>query len=113
MRVQVLDRDGAAEHIVADDIDGLAAAADVTSAAEVEKAVAAALAHFGRIDLRVNNAGICWTGPALENAPRRAAGDAQGQCRGGVHNEPRGVAADDRAAGGCDRQPRLVGGQDR
>jgi NAD(P)-dependent dehydrogenase (short-subunit alcohol dehydrogenase family) len=66
MRVAVLDRDGAAAHIVADEIDGLAAAADVTSAAEVEKAVAVALAHFGRIDLLVNNAGICWTGPALE-----------------------------------------------
>jgi NAD(P)-dependent dehydrogenase (short-subunit alcohol dehydrogenase family) len=66
MKVAVLDRDARAAQVVAGEIDGLAATADVTSAAEVGEAVAATLAHFGRIDLLVNNAGICWTGPALE-----------------------------------------------
>lgn len=36
--------------------DGLAVTADVTSAAETERAVAAALERFGRLDILVNNA---------------------------------------------------------
>jgi NAD(P)-dependent dehydrogenase (short-subunit alcohol dehydrogenase family) len=66
MRVAVLDRDGAAAQATAAEIEGLAATADVTSAAEVGEAVAKILSSCGRIDLLVNNAGICWTGPALD-----------------------------------------------
>lgn len=66
MSVAVLDRDGAAAQAVAAELNGLALTADVTSEDEVERAVASALAHFGRIDLLVNNAGTCWTGPALD-----------------------------------------------
>ncbi|HEY1299069.1 MAG TPA: SDR family NAD(P)-dependent oxidoreductase [Stellaceae bacterium] len=66
MRVAILDRDEAAAGTVAAEIGGLALGADVTIPAEVENAVAAVLARFGSIDLLVNNAGIAWTGPALD-----------------------------------------------
>jgi NAD(P)-dependent dehydrogenase (short-subunit alcohol dehydrogenase family) len=66
MAVAVLDRDAAAAQTVADAIAGLAVTADVTSEIEVGRAVDAVLARFGRIDLLVNNAGIAWTGPALD-----------------------------------------------
>ena len=66
MAVAVLDRDAGAAHAVADEIGGLAVTADVTSEIEVGRAVDAAVAHFGGIDLLVNNAGIAWTGPALD-----------------------------------------------
>ena len=66
MSVVVLDRDGAAATTAASEIDGLAVTADVTSEDEVGRAVELTLARFGQIDLLVNNAGICWTGPALD-----------------------------------------------
>jgi NAD(P)-dependent dehydrogenase (short-subunit alcohol dehydrogenase family) len=66
MAVAVLDRDDAAAQAVAAEIGGLLVTADVTSPEAVEHAVQATLARFERIDLLVNNAGIAWTGPALE-----------------------------------------------
>ncbi len=66
MAVAVLDRDEAAAEGVASEIGGLAVTADVTAPEEAGKAVAAVLARFGKIDLLVNNAGIAWTGPALD-----------------------------------------------
>ena len=66
MRIAVLDRDGEAAQRVAAELDGLAVTADVTAADEVGRAVDAVLARYGQIDVLVNNAGICWTGPALD-----------------------------------------------
>jgi NAD(P)-dependent dehydrogenase (short-subunit alcohol dehydrogenase family) len=66
MSVGVLDRDAPAAQAVAGEIGGLAIAADVTAEDQVTAAVAAVLARFGKIDLLVNNAGIAWTGPALD-----------------------------------------------
>jgi NAD(P)-dependent dehydrogenase (short-subunit alcohol dehydrogenase family) len=66
MSVAVLDCDGQAAQRVAAEVGGLALAADVTAPEEMAAAVTAAFARFGRIDLLVNNAGIAWTGPALE-----------------------------------------------
>jgi len=66
MAVAVLDRNGEAAQATAAEVGGLAVAADVTSPEEVARAVDAALARFGKIDVLVNNAGIAWTGPALE-----------------------------------------------
>jgi NAD(P)-dependent dehydrogenase (short-subunit alcohol dehydrogenase family) len=66
MAVAVLDRDGTAAQAVAAEIGGLALAADVTAPDEVDRAVAATLSRFQKIDLLVNNAGIAWMGPALD-----------------------------------------------
>ena len=66
MAVAVLDRDGDAARKVAAELSGLAVSADVAAADEVGHAVDAILSHFGQIDLVVNNAGICWTGPVLD-----------------------------------------------
>jgi NAD(P)-dependent dehydrogenase (short-subunit alcohol dehydrogenase family) len=66
MMVAVLDRDAAAAEAVAAEIGGLPLAADVTAPDEVDRAVAATLSRFQKIDLLVNNAGIAWMGPALD-----------------------------------------------
>lgn len=66
MGVAVLDRDAAAAEAAVAEIGGLAVAADVTSPEEVGHAVGAVLDRFGHIDVLVNNAGIAWTGPALD-----------------------------------------------
>jgi meso-butanediol dehydrogenase / (S,S)-butanediol dehydrogenase / diacetyl reductase len=66
MQVAVLDRDGDAAQRAAAETGGLALTADVTAEDEVGRAVDATLARFGKIDVLVNNAGICWTGPALD-----------------------------------------------
>ena len=66
MAVAVLDRDGAAAQAAAAETGGLAVTVDVTSLEGVDRAVDTVLAHFHKIDLLVNNAGIAWMGPALE-----------------------------------------------
>jgi NAD(P)-dependent dehydrogenase (short-subunit alcohol dehydrogenase family) len=66
MAVAVLDCDSEAAATVAAELDGLGLGADVTDEREIERAVATAIARFGRLDVLVNNAGICWTGPALD-----------------------------------------------
>jgi NAD(P)-dependent dehydrogenase (short-subunit alcohol dehydrogenase family) len=66
MAVAVLDRDGAAAEAVAAEIGGFAVTADVTSPEEVGRAVESVLSRLQKIDVLVNNAGIAWTGPALE-----------------------------------------------
>jgi NAD(P)-dependent dehydrogenase (short-subunit alcohol dehydrogenase family) len=62
-RVAVLDRDASAARMVQAELQQAGAAAlglacDVTSPADCENAVAAAVTAFGRIDVLVNNAGI-------------------------------------------------------
>ena len=59
MAIAVLDRNGATAQAAADEIGGFALTADVTSQGEVQRAVDAAYARFEKIDLLVNNAGIC------------------------------------------------------
>jgi len=55
--VVLAERDTATGAAVADSIDGLFVATDVTVQADVTAAVAAAEARFGRVDVLVNNAG--------------------------------------------------------
>ena len=56
--VVVFDRQAEPLQELAAELDGLACAGDVTRAADVERAVAAALERHGRLDILVNAAGI-------------------------------------------------------
>lgn len=49
-------------------VDALGIEADVATATGVERVVAAAVEHFGRIDCLVNNAGDAWFGRGLDTA---------------------------------------------
>ena len=113
MSVAVLDRDGAAATTAAAEVDGLAVTADVTSEDEVGRAVGLTLARFGQIDLLVNNAGICWTGPALDMPLETLQAMLRVNVEGVFYRQPGRAAAYDRAAGGIGGQPRFMGGQDR
>ena len=83
---------------------------DVTHLDQIEAAVAAAVAHFGRLDILVNNAG------ARAEQPRR--GGARGgfrlhgcrQPEGYLLRQPGGRAGDDRAAVRAYYQPEFPGG---
>ena len=58
-RVAVLDLNGDAARMAADRVPGaIAIAADVSKAADVNRAVAETIAAFGALDILVNNAGI-------------------------------------------------------
>ncbi|MEI6085513.1 MAG: SDR family oxidoreductase [Verrucomicrobiota bacterium] len=57
--IVIADMDGAAAQAAADKSGGLGVACDITQRAQVEALVQAAIAKFGRIDVLVNNAGIC------------------------------------------------------
>ena len=68
-RVAVVDRDDPGETVAGVEALGceaVAIRADVTSSAEVERAVGAALSRFGRVDILVNNAGVLHVTPILE-----------------------------------------------
>jgi NAD(P)-dependent dehydrogenase (short-subunit alcohol dehydrogenase family) len=65
-RLALLDRDSAlVEKVAADLPDARAWTVDVTDAAGVNAVAAEVLAHFGRVDVLVNNAGIGKGGPFL------------------------------------------------
>jgi NAD(P)-dependent dehydrogenase (short-subunit alcohol dehydrogenase family) len=57
-RVVVADLTDDAGKAVADEVDGLYVRADVASAGDVQAMYRAAIDHFGRLDVCVNNAGI-------------------------------------------------------
>jgi NAD(P)-dependent dehydrogenase (short-subunit alcohol dehydrogenase family) len=74
-RVALVDRDGAgarsaAGELVAEGLGCLALEADVTRKDQVEAAVEAILERWGRLDIAVNNAGICHNVPAEEMSER-------------------------------------------
>jgi 2-dehydro-3-deoxy-L-rhamnonate dehydrogenase (NAD+) len=57
-RIAVFDRDEASSRASAAVVDGLALVGDVTSPADVTRAIDQAEAHFGAVSILVNNAGI-------------------------------------------------------
>ena len=57
-RVAVLERDSATGAKAASEVDGFSVQCDVASTADVDRAMAAAIDHYGAIDILVNNAGI-------------------------------------------------------
>ncbi len=59
MRIVIADRDGAAARTAAEQFGGLGVACDVTDRAQVADLVQQTITRFGRIDVLVNNAGIC------------------------------------------------------
>jgi NADP-dependent 3-hydroxy acid dehydrogenase YdfG len=59
-----------AELVAAHPATALALALDVTSQEQVDAAIAAALARFGKIDVLVNNAGYGMVGAIEESAER-------------------------------------------
>ncbi|WP_396884573.1 3-oxoacyl-ACP reductase FabG [Mycobacterium sp. SMC-8] len=56
--VVLVDIDGDAAKVAADDVGGLGLACDVTSEEQVRAVVADTLSEFGRLDVFVNNAGV-------------------------------------------------------
>lgn len=60
-----------AAQAVADEVGGTAIAADVSQRAEIEAAIAAAVAHHGRIDILFNNAGIGCFGKTPDLEPEQ------------------------------------------
>jgi len=72
-RVALVDRDGeaargAARELAAEGLECLALEADVTRKDQVEAAVETILGRWGRLDIAVNNAGICHNAPSAELA---------------------------------------------
>ena len=65
-QVMVVDLNGEAAETIAQEIGGIAQAADVSSADAVKEMVQAALAAWGRVDILVNNAGITHLPKPLE-----------------------------------------------
>lgn len=68
-RVMVADIDADAADRVADEIGGLACAADVSQAASVAGMAGAVHEAFGRLDILVNNAGVTHLPMPLEEVP--------------------------------------------
>jgi len=71
--VVVVDIDQAAVQSLADEIEqmgreAIGARVDISESSEVERMVEAALSHFGRIDILVNNAAIIRRGSFLEHS---------------------------------------------
>ena len=66
-QVLIADRDGAAAQRVADALGAKAVRADVAVAADVHAMVEAAYAHFGGLNILVNNAGVGHTPQPLES----------------------------------------------
>ena len=64
--VAVWERDADTCASVAEEIGGLAAVTDVRDSDQVDRAVAATLDRYGRIDVLVNNAGGAFVAPLLE-----------------------------------------------
>ncbi|MFT4150684.1 MAG: SDR family oxidoreductase [Paracoccaceae bacterium] len=65
-KVVVVDRDGDLAQAVAAPLGGLAVQADVSSAADIARMVAATMDRHGRIDILVNNAGYGIRGSVVE-----------------------------------------------
>jgi NAD(P)-dependent dehydrogenase (short-subunit alcohol dehydrogenase family) len=57
--IVIADLDGAAAQKAADNVGGLGVSCDITQPAQVEALVQETMAKYGRIDVLVNNAGIC------------------------------------------------------
>jgi 3-oxoacyl-[acyl-carrier protein] reductase len=87
-RVAVLDRDAAAARATAEEVDGLAFAADVADAGEVRGAVAAVIERLGRIDVLVNTPASrlrhpSWSSPRTTGArPSGSTSTAWRRCAG-------------------------------
>jgi NAD(P)-dependent dehydrogenase (short-subunit alcohol dehydrogenase family) len=65
-RVAIAARDEARSERVADELDALAVAADVTDTASVKAMLETVTAELGPVDVLINNSGTCFHRPALE-----------------------------------------------
>jgi NAD(P)-dependent dehydrogenase (short-subunit alcohol dehydrogenase family) len=65
-RVAIAARDEARSERVASELGAFAVATDVTDAASVTAMLETVTAELGPVDVLVNNAGVCFHGPALE-----------------------------------------------
>ncbi len=102
--VVVVDLDGATARATAAELGGLGLQCDVSNEAAVQAAVAAAIAHYGRVDVLLSNAGFGATELDLDDAlaePNETLGPHVAGARDGARVcLARGVAGDARARRG-------------
>ena len=103
-RIVVADIDAESARAAAAEINAAgnvarAIAVDIGDPAQVERLIEDTLAHFGRVDVLVNNAGVGLNKPFLDDHPGRVGAPVTGEPDRDISLRPGGRAGDGRARG--------------